>query len=89
MCFVWISEQTAINFSILRQLIGFYKRDGVFTARYGLNLLNVIEVNLRPLYRRQSVFTARYELDLLKHNFVLYKRDSVRCAVRTGSLKRN
>jgi hypothetical protein len=32
-CFVWISEQTAITC-----LYSFYNREGVFTARYRLNL---------------------------------------------------
>jgi hypothetical protein len=37
-CFVWISEQTAIISLYNIKLTGFYNRDGVFTARYGLSL---------------------------------------------------
>jgi len=36
----------------------------VFTARYELNLLSVIQVNIH-IYNRDIVFTARYELNLL------------------------
>jgi len=37
LCFVWISEQTAII--SLYNKASFYNRNGVFTARHGLNLL--------------------------------------------------
>ena len=37
MCFVWISEQTAIISLYSITMTSFYNRDSVFTARYGVS----------------------------------------------------
>jgi hypothetical protein len=43
-CFVWISEQTAIISPTQHELVGFYNWDSVFTARYALNIRLIISL---------------------------------------------
>jgi len=45
MCFVWISERTAISFLYSIKWSVLWPREIVFTARYGLGRLNTFQVN--------------------------------------------
>ena len=90
MCFVWISEQTAIiSLYSIKWLVFITKRESVYCAvRTGY--LNIIQRSAHTVYLLCFVWiseqTAIISLYSIKWLVFITERESVYCAVRTGYL---